>query len=34
VTKLISPHIDQRVAKKFHEVWARTVSDRRARFSR
>jgi hypothetical protein len=34
MTKLISPHIDKRVAKKFHEVWVRTVSDRRARFTR
>jgi hypothetical protein len=30
MTKLIKPHIDQRLAKKFHEVWARTVSTRRA----
>lgn len=31
MTKLISPHIDKRLAGKFHEVWARTVSSRRAR---
>ncbi len=31
MTKLISPHIDKRLARKFHEVWARTVSARRAR---
>ena len=30
MTKLISPHIDKPLAKKFHEVWARTVSARRA----
>ena len=30
MTKLIGPHIDMRLAKKFHEVWARTVSARRA----
>jgi hypothetical protein len=34
VTKLISPHIDRRLARKFHEVWTRTVSARRARFGR
>ncbi|MDO9563575.1 MAG: DUF4344 domain-containing metallopeptidase [Bradyrhizobium sp.] len=34
MTKLISPHIDKRLAKKFHEVWTRTVSARRARFNR
>lgn len=33
VTKLISPHIDQRLAKKFHEIWTRTVGARRARFT-
>ena len=32
--KLISPHIDKRAARKFHEVWARTVSVRRARLIR
>lgn len=30
---LIGPHIDMRLAKKFHEVWARTVADRRARLT-
>jgi hypothetical protein len=34
MTKLISPHIDKRFAKKFHQVWARTVIARRARFTR
>lgn len=34
MTKLIAPHIDMRVAKKFHEIWARTVSARRARLAR
>ena len=34
MTKLISPHIDKRLAKKFHEVWTRTVSARRARLNR
>jgi len=34
MTKLIGPHIDKRVAKKFHEVWARTISARRARLAR
>ena len=33
MTKLISPHINQHLARKFHEVWARTVSARRARFT-
>ena len=33
MTKLISPHIDKRVAKRFHEVWARTVNARRARLT-
>ncbi len=32
--KLIGPHIDKRLAGKFHEVWTRTVGDRRARFTR
>ncbi|MGH6710069.1 MAG: DUF4344 domain-containing metallopeptidase [Bradyrhizobium sp.] len=31
MTKLIGPHVDKRLAAKFHEVWARTVSARRAR---
>jgi hypothetical protein len=31
--KLIGPHIDMRLAKKFHEVWARTVSERRAKLT-
>lgn len=34
MTKLIAPHIDRRTAAKFHEVWARTVTARRARLSR
>ena len=34
MTKLISPHIDKRLARKFHEVWARTASARRARLGR
>ena len=34
MTKLIGPHIDKAAAKKFHEVWTRTVSARRARLSR
>jgi Putative metallopeptidase len=34
MTKLISPHIDKRLARKFHEVWTRTVSARRAHFAR
>lgn len=34
MTKLIGPHIDKRVARKFHEVWARTIGARRARFVR
>jgi hypothetical protein len=34
MTKLIVPHIDKRVARKSHEVWARTASARRARFAR
>jgi hypothetical protein len=34
MTKLIRPHVDMRLAKKFHDVWTRTVSERRARLSR
>jgi hypothetical protein len=34
MTKLISPHIDKRLARQFHEVWARTVGTRRVRLSR
>jgi hypothetical protein len=34
MTKLISPHIDKRMAGKFHDVWARTVSARRANQAR
>lgn len=34
MTKLIGPHIDKRLARKFHEVWARTVSARRANLAR
>lgn len=34
MTKLIGPHIDKRRAARFHEVWARTVTERRARLAR
>lgn len=34
MTKLIAPHIDKKVATKFHEVWARTITERRARYAR
>ncbi|MDO8978689.1 MAG: DUF4344 domain-containing metallopeptidase [Afipia sp.] len=34
MTKLIGPHIDKRIAAKFHEVWTRTISARRARLAR
>jgi hypothetical protein len=34
MTKLIGPHIDKRIAKKFHEVWTRTVVARRAWLAR
>ncbi len=34
MTKLIGPHIDKRLASKFHETWARTVDIRRARLTR
>ena len=34
MTRLISPHIDKRLARKFHETWTRTISARRARFAR
>jgi hypothetical protein len=34
MTTLIGPHIDKRQAKKFHDVWARTVSARRANLAR
>ena len=34
MTKLIGPHIDKRRAANFHEVWARTVTERRARLAR
>ena len=34
MSKLISPHIDKRLARKFHETWARTVGARRARLIR
>jgi len=34
MTKLIGPHIDMQLAKKFHEVWARTVTARRAFLTR
>jgi hypothetical protein len=34
MTRLIGPHIDKVAAGKFHEVWTRTVSARRARFAR
>jgi hypothetical protein len=33
LTKLIGPHIDKRLAKDFHKVWARGASARRARLS-
>jgi hypothetical protein len=31
MTKLVKPHIDMSLAKKSHEVWARAVSERRAK---
>jgi hypothetical protein len=31
MSKLIAPHIDKQLARKFHETWARTVDVRRAR---
>ena len=34
MTRLIGPHIDKRLASKFHETWARTVDIRRARLTR
>jgi len=34
MTKLIAPHIDKKLAGKTHEVWARTVAERRARYAR
>ena len=34
MTKLIAPHFDKHVARKSHEVWARTASTRRAQFTR
>jgi hypothetical protein len=34
MTKLISPHIDKAAGWKFHEIWIRTVSARRAHFTR
>ncbi|MBA2399149.1 MAG: hypothetical protein H0V72_10680 [Bradyrhizobium sp.] len=33
MTKLVGPHIDKARARKFHEVWARTVSARRAKLT-
>jgi hypothetical protein len=33
MTRLIGPHIDKRLASKFHDVWTRTVSARRARLT-
>jgi hypothetical protein len=33
MTKLIGPHIDKRLANKFHEIWTRTIAARRARFT-
>lgn len=33
MTKLIAPHIDKRLAGKFHDVWARTVTARRTRLA-
>jgi len=34
MTRLIGPHIDKRLAGNFHEVWTRSVGERRARFTR
>lgn len=34
MTMLIGPHIDKRIARKFRQVWTRTVGGRRARVSR
>ncbi len=34
MTTLIGPHIDKKLAGRFHEVWARTVNERRARLAR
>lgn len=34
MTSLIGPHIDKTAASKLHDVWARTVSARRARLNR
>jgi hypothetical protein len=34
MTKLIGPHIDKSLARKFHEIWARTASARRANLKR
>lgn len=34
MTTLIGPHIDKTAARKFHEVWTRTASARRARLNR
>jgi hypothetical protein len=34
MTALIGPHIDKTSARKFHEVWTRTVSARRTRLNR
>jgi hypothetical protein len=34
MTKLIGPYIDKGAARKFHEVWTRTVDARRARLTR
>jgi hypothetical protein len=34
MTKLIKPHVDLSMAKKSHEVWARTVSARRAKVAK
>lgn len=34
MTTLVSPHIDKRLAQKFHGVWGRTIGARRARLTR
>lgn len=34
MNRLVSPYVDKRLAAKVHEVWARTVTARRARFAR
>jgi hypothetical protein len=34
MTKLVMPHIDQQLAKKSHDLWARTINTRRARLAK